>query len=227
MPSFRYGGSMNKINVLITEDHKTVRQGLKMIIAAETDMEVVGEAGNGHEAINLARRLHPDVVIMDISMPDLNGIEATAELKKIAPSVKILTLTRHTDKAYIQKLMQAGVSGYVLKQSESDEMIRAIRKIAAGGNYLDPAITEMVFDICAINPGKQQSEIQYARLSARESEVLRLISRGFSNKEISVQLKTSIKTIETQKAAALRKLNISGRNEIVNYAILQGWLQDD
>ncbi len=218
---------MNKINVLITEDHKTVRQGLKMIVAAETDMEVVGEAGNGHEAIKLTRELQPDVIIMDISMPELNGIEATEELKKIAPSVKILTLTRHTDKAYIHKLMQAGVSGYVLKQSEPDELIRAIRKIAGGGNYLDPAITETVFDICATKQDKPHGEVRYAKLSDRESEVLRLISRGFSNKEIAVQLKTSIKTIETQKSSALRKLNISGRNEIVNYAILQGWLQDN
>jgi DNA-binding NarL/FixJ family response regulator len=218
---------MNKIRILITEDHKTVRKGLKMIIAAESDMEVVGEADNGQEAIDLVRTLEPDLVIMDISMPELNGIEATVELKKIAPSVKILTLTRHIDKAYIHESMQAGVSGYVLKQSESDEMLRAIRKIFEGGNYLDPAITAIVFDICTTKQTKQRGEIQFVKLSARESEVLRLISRGYSNKEISVQLKTSVKTIETQKATALRKLNISGRNEIVDYAILQGWLQEN
>jgi DNA-binding NarL/FixJ family response regulator len=218
---------MSKIRILITEDHKTVRQGLKMIVAAETDMEVVGEAGNGQEAIALAQELKPDVVIMDISMPGLNGIEATTELKKIAPFIKILTMTRHTDRAYIRKLMQAGVSGYVLKQSESEELLRAIRKIAAGENYLDPAITEMVFDLCAPKQNKQRGEIESIPLSERESEVLRLISRGYSNKEIAVRLKTSVKTIETQKASALRKLNISGRNEIVDYAILQGWLREN
>lgn len=217
---------MSKISVLITEDHKTVRQGLKMIVAAETDMEVVGEAGNGQEAIALAQELQPDIIIMDISMPGLNGIEATTELKKIAPFIKILTMTRHTDRAYIRKLMEAGVSGYVLKQSESEELLRAIRKIAAGENYLDPAITEMVFDLCAPKQNKQRGEIASTPLSERESEVLRLISRGYSNKEIAVRLKTSVKTIETQKASALRKLNISGRNEIVDYAILQGWLQE-
>jgi DNA-binding NarL/FixJ family response regulator len=198
-----------------------------MIVAAETDMEVVGEAGNGQEAIALAQELKPDVVIMDISMPGLNGIEATTELKKIAPFIKILTMTRHTDRAYIRKLMQAGVSGYVLKQSESEELLRAIRKIAAGENYLDPAITEMVFDLCAPKQNKQRGEIESIPLSERESEVLRLISRGYSNKEIAVRLKTSVKTIETQKASALRKLNISGRNEIVDYAILQGWLREN
>jgi len=218
---------MNKIRVLITEDHKTVRQGLKMIIAAEMDMEVVGEADNGHEAVNLAQQLQPDVIIMDISMPVLNGIEATTEIKSCAPSVKILTLTRHDDKAYIHKLLQSGISGYVLKQSETNELLSAIRKIASGGNYLDPAITERVFDICTTKQVKELGEIQFMRLSNRESEVLRLISRGYSNKEISVQLKTSIKTIETQKAAAMRKLNITGRTEIINYAILQGWLQDN
>jgi DNA-binding NarL/FixJ family response regulator len=164
---------------------------------------------------------------MDISMPGLNGIEATTELKKIAPFIKILTMTRHTDRAYIRKLMQAGVSGYVLKQSESEELLRAIRKIAAGENYLDPAITEMVFDLCAPKQNKQRGEIESIPLSERESEVLRLISRGYSNKEIAVRLKTSVKTIETQKASALRKLNISGRNEIVDYAILQGWLREN
>lgn len=218
---------MNKIRVLIAEDHKTVRQGLKMIIAAETDMDVVGEANSGQEALKLAQMLEPDVIIMDISMPELNGIEATTEIKKTVPSVKVLTLTRHIDKAYIQRSMQAGVFGYVLKQSESTEMLRAIRKIAAGGNYLDPAITETVFDLCSTKQTKQRGETQFAKLSERESEVLRLISRGFSNKEIASQLKTSVKTIETQKAAALRKLNISGRNEIVDYAILQGWLREN
>jgi two-component system response regulator NreC len=218
---------MSEIRVLIAEDHKTVREGLKMIVAAETDMKIVGEAGNGREAIRLAQELQPDVVVMDISMPELNGLIASAKLKRIAPDIKILTLTRHTNKAYLQELLQAGVSGYVLKQSEPDELLRAIRIIAGGGNYLDPAMTRTVFDICAIKQNKKHNEIKNESLSERESEVLRLIARGYSNKEIALQLQTSIKTIETQKAAALQKLNIHGRNEIVNYAILQGWLQEN
>jgi two-component system response regulator NreC len=220
------GRKMSEICVLIAEDHKTVRTGLKMIIDAETDMKVVGEAGDGREAIRLAQELQPDVLVMDISMPELNGLVATAKLKRIAPAIKILTLTRHTDKAYLQELMQAGISGYVLKQSETEEMLRAIRVVASGGNYLDPAITGNVFTMFDVNQNKQRGEVSGEPLSDRESEVLRLIARGYSNKEIGEQLGTSVKTIETQKANALRKLNINGRNEIVSYAILQGWLQE-
>lgn len=217
---------MSEIRVLIAEDHKTVQEGLKMIIAAEADMKVVGVAGDGREAIRLAQELRPNVVVMDISMPELNGLKASEELKKIAPDIKLLTLTRHTDKAYLQELMQAGVSGYVLKQSEPDELLRAIRIVANGGNYLDPTLTSNVFNIVTGQQNKQRGELSGEALSDRESEVLRLIALGFSNKEIAAQLETSVKTIETQKASALRKLNIRGRNEIVSYAILQGWLQE-
>lgn len=216
---------MNEIRVLIAEDHKTVRKGLKMIIEAESDMTVVGEAGDGNEAIHLARQLVPDIIVMDISMPELNGIKATTELKKIDPKIKILSLTRHTDKAYLRELISSGVDGYVLKQSDSDELLRAIRVITSGGNYLDPAISDKVFDLVAKNQ-KQRGEIQGELLSEREAEVLRLIARGYSNKEIAARLETSVKTIESQKASALQKLNIRGRNEIVNYAILQGWLRE-
>jgi DNA-binding NarL/FixJ family response regulator len=218
---------MGEIRILVAEDHKTVRTGLKMIIDAETDMKVVGEAGDGREAIRLAQELQPDVLVMDISMPEVNGLVAAAKLKRIAPAIKILTLTRHSDKAYLQELMQAGISGYVLKQSESEEMLRAIRVVAGGGNYLDPAITGNVFSMFGENHNKQRGEVHGEILSDRESEVLRLIARGYSNKEIAERLETSVKTIETQKASALRKLNISGRNEIVSYAILQGWLQEN
>ncbi len=217
---------MIDIRVLIAEDHKTVRTGLKMIIDAETDMKVIAEAGDGREAIRLAQELKPDVLVMDISMPELNGLVAAAKLKRIAPAIRILTLTRHSDKAYLQELLQAGVSGYVLKQSDSEEMLRAIRVVASGGNYLDPAIAGNLFSMFAVNQNRQRGEIRGELLSERESEVLRLIARGYSNKEIAGQLETSVKTIETQKANALRKLDISGRNEIVSYAILQGWLQE-
>ena len=218
---------MSVIRILIAEDHKTVREGLKLIIEAEADMKVVGEAGDGRETVRLASELEPNVIVMDISMPELNGLAASAKLKSIAPDIKILTLTRHTDKAYLRELLQAGVSGYVLKQSESSEMLRAIRSIAAGGSYLDPAITSDVFSIIYGNQNKLRGETEGNSLSARESKVLRLIARGYSNKEIAAQLDISVKTVETQKALAMRKLNINRRNEIVEYAILQGWLQED
>jgi DNA-binding NarL/FixJ family response regulator len=121
---------MDKLRVLLADDHETVREGIKLIIDAQDDMEVVGEAGDGREAIRLSQELLPDVLVMDVSMPELNGLKAAAKLKRVAPAIKILTLTRHTDEAYLQELLQAGVSGYVLKQSASDELLRAIRAIA-------------------------------------------------------------------------------------------------
>jgi DNA-binding NarL/FixJ family response regulator len=217
---------MSEIRVLIAEDYKTVRNGLKLIIDSENDLTVVGEAGDGREAIRLAFEVRPDVLVMDISMPGLNGLEATKQLKKLAPAIKIVTWTRHTDKAYLQELLQAGISGYVLKQSEAEELLRAIRVVAGGGNYLDPAVAGNVFDIFGANRKKNRGETQGEPLSDRESEVLRLIAKGYSNKEIAAQFHSSVKTIETQKAAAMRKLGISGRNEIVSYAILQGWLKE-
>lgn len=218
---------MSEIRILIAEDHKTVSEGLKLIIEAEPDMKVVGQAGDGRTAIAMAQELMPDVLIMDISMPELNGLVATATIKRIAPSIEILTLTRHTDKAYLKELLQAGVSGYVLKQSESSEMIRAIRNIANGENYLDPAITADVLSIISGSQNKQRGEVSGEPLSERESEVLRLVALGYSNKEIAEQLEISIKTVESLRANAMRKLDISGRNEIVDYAIIQGWFQEN
>ena len=136
----------NKLRILIAEDHEIVRSGLKLTVESQPDMEVVGEAGDGREAIRLAEELKPDLILMDVSMPVLNGLTAAAKLCRIMPEVKILTLTRHTDDAYLQELLQAGVSGYVLKQSAPDELIRAIRAVANGDKYLDPAIAGKVFD---------------------------------------------------------------------------------
>jgi len=128
----------NKLKILLSEDHQTVREGLKLIFDSQDDMETIGETGNGREITELALELQPDVVLMDISMPELNGLIATARLKRIAPGIKILTLTRHTDDSYLRELLQAGVSGYVLKQSPSSELLPAVRTVAEGGNYIDP-----------------------------------------------------------------------------------------
>jgi two-component system response regulator NreC len=217
---------MSEIRVLLADDHKIVRTGLRLIIDAEPDMEVVGEASNGHEAIERTKELKPDVLVADISMPGVNGLVAAATVKRIAPGVKILTLSRHTDKAYLQELLQAGISGYVLKQSDSEEMLKGIRVIAKGGEYLDPALTGNIFNLLSSGAEGQNIDLRGAKLSDREADVLRRIARGYSNREIADQLQTSVKTIESQKASALRKLNIKERTEIVGYAMLQGWLTE-
>ena len=217
----------DKLRILIAEDHETVRDGIKLIIESQPDMTVVGEAGDGREAIRLAEELKPDIVLMDVSMPELNGLLATAKLKRIMPDVKILTLTRHTDEAYLQELLQAGVSGYVLKQSATAELLRAVRAVARGGKYLDPAIAGKVFDGYTERISKPRGDLIGAPLSARESETLRFIALGYSNQEIAEQFDISVKTVEAHKTNARQKLNLKTRKDIIGYAILQGWMQDN
>ncbi len=216
-----------KLRILIAEDHKTVREGLKLIVNSQDDMETVGEADDGREAIKLAQELAPDLVLMDISMPELNGLTATATLKRLRPKIKVLALTRHTDDAYLQELIQAGASGYILKQSAPTELLRAIRFVAEGGSYLDPSLTGKVFAGFAESQNKRRGETYGAALSSRELETLRYIALGYSNKEIAEKFDLSVKTIEAHKANALKKLNIESRREIISYAILQGWMQEN
>lgn len=214
-----------KLRVLLAEDHQTVREGVKLLVNAQPDMEVVGEASDGDEAIAEVQRLGPDILLMDISMPGLNGLRATKKLRAMASDVKILTLSRHTDDGYLQQLLAAGANGYVLKQSAPTNLITAIREVANGNAYLDPALTRKVIGGYAERSQSLRGE-GHKELTDRESEVLRLISLGYSNKEIGTSLDLSVKTIEVHKANAMRKLGIAGRIDIVRYAILQGWMQD-
>lgn len=217
---------MSKIRVLLVEDHRTVRQGVRLLLDAQPDVEVVGEAGDGRTALNLARELKPDVVLMDVSMPEMNGLRATQKLSEEQPHVRVLALTRYTDRAYMQQLLQAGAAGYVLKQSDPSVLLQAVRSVVAGGNYLDPAITgKALSGYFGRRPGSESGAEM--NLSAREAEVLRLIALGYSNKEIAARLSLSVKTVEAHKANAMRKLDMTSRIDIVRYAMLQGWLQDN
>jgi two-component system, NarL family, response regulator NreC len=211
------------LRILLADDHVTVRYGLKLLIDQQPDMEVVCEAGDGREAIQLAASSRIDVIVMDISMPGMNGLVATRKLKQLQPGIAIVTLTRHGDDAYLQELLRAGVSGYVLKQSAPAELLQAIRAAAAGGQYLDSSLTARVTAAFVSREGKQIEKSQ-GKVSERESAVLRLIASGYSNKEIASQLSLSVKTIEAHKANAMRKLDLNGRIDIVKYAKLQGWL---
>lgn len=214
------------IKIILAEDHKTVREGIKLLVNAQSDMEVVGEAGDGEMALTIAKELKPDMVLMDISMPGMNGLKATKKLRELYPDIKILTLTRHTDDGYLQQLIGAGANGYVLKQSAPTELINAIRSIGEGKAYLDPALTERVMGGYMSKAASRRGETK-GELTGRESETLRLIAWGYSNKEIGARLDLSVKTIEAHKANAMRKLDISSRIDIVRYAILQGWMQDN
>ena len=213
---------MSKLRIVLADDHETVREGLKMIVNAQDDMEVVGFAGDGREAVARAQELLPDVLVMDISMPKLNGLKATRKLTNVCPQVKVLTLSRHADDGYIRELLAAGACAYVLKQSAPSELIHAIRAVAAGGKYIDPKLTAKVVNSYSERARGEAKGV----LSDRESEVLRLIALGYSNKEIGASLSLSVKTIEVHKANAMRKLNITSRIDLVRYAVFQGWLQD-
>jgi DNA-binding NarL/FixJ family response regulator len=212
------------LRILLADDHVTVRHGLKLLIDSQADMKVVSEASDGKSAIQNAIALKPHVIVMDISMPGMNGLAATLALKQKQPDVAIVTLTRHGDDAYVQELLRAGVSGYVLKQSAPAELLQAIRAAAAGGLYLDSALTARVTARLLGRADKVNKPA--ATLSERESEVLRLIASGHSNKEIDGRLSLSVKTVEAHKANAMRKLGLRGRIDIVKYAVLQGWLEN-
>jgi DNA-binding NarL/FixJ family response regulator len=213
------------LRVMLADDHVTVRHGLKLLIDGQTDMKVVAEASDGAEAVQRALAVKPDVVVMDISMPGMNGLVATRTLKQQQPDLAVITLTRHGDDAYLQELLRAGVSGYVLKQSAPAELLQAIRVAASGGQYLDSTLTPRVTAGFLAREGKRVGKAG-ATISERESGVLRLIASGYSNKEIAARLDLSVKTVEAHKANAMRKLGLTGRIDIVKYAILQGWLDN-
>ncbi|HYB96319.1 MAG TPA: response regulator transcription factor [Vicinamibacterales bacterium] len=214
----------SKLRILLADDHETVREGLRMILNAQPDMQVVGTAGDGREAITQAEQITPDIVIMDISMPGLNGLAATQQLTERLPAAKVLTLTRHADSSYLQQLLRAGASGYVLKQSRPAELLHAIRAVASGGKYLDASMTAPVIGSYA-RPAAPIPE-PVTPLSPRETEVLRMIAWGNTNKEIAARLDLSVKTVEAHKANGMRKLRMRGRIDIVRYALLQGWLNE-
>ncbi len=217
---------MNKLRILLAEDHEMMREGIKLLVNRQTDMETVGETDNGRAAVALALELKPDVVVMDISMPELNGLKATERLKKQCPEIKVLTLTRHADDAYLRQLLKAGASGYLLKKSASGELVRALRTVAAGGTYLDPAVTGRVVSD-ALGRRTPRGVPPDKDLSGREEEVLRLTAWGYANKEIAARLDISVKTVEVYKTRAMEKMGMKNRIDIVRYALLQGWLQDN
>jgi DNA-binding NarL/FixJ family response regulator len=216
---------LKKLRILLADDHALLRDGLKALVDVQADMEVVGEADNGRTAWLKATELLPDIVVMDVSMPELNGIQATEKLKADCPEIKVLALTAYKDKGYLDQLLKVGASGYVLKLSAAEELIKAIRVVAAGDIYLDPEMADKVTD-SYVRKQFLRGVSRQKELTDREEEVLRLTAQGYSNKEIAAKLSISVKTVESHKANLMEKLELRSRTEIVRYAVRQGWLQD-
>jgi two-component system response regulator NreC len=214
-----------KLRILLVEDHETVRQGLKLLINREPDLEVVGEANDGDQAVQCGSSSDLDVVVMDISMPGVSGMIATRRLKELRPHLPVVSLTRHADQTFLEELLRSGGSAYVLKQSPHAELLRAIRAAAAGQQYIDPALTHHLAAPFTSGERKRTGRAS-PTLSDRETEVLRFVAQGHSNKEIAARLDLSNKTIEVHKANAMRKLGLAGRIELLRYALHVGWLHD-
>jgi DNA-binding NarL/FixJ family response regulator len=214
---------MGNLRIVLADDHAVVREGLKALINATPGMAVVGEAADGRRACELVEELRPDVAVLDVSMPEMSGGQATVRLRQTCPEVKVLALTVHEDRGYLRRLLSAGATGYVLKRSAADELIRAVRTVAGGGVYLDPALAGKVVGGFVRRPDSEAPAGE--ELSDREAAVVRLIAAGHGNKEIAAQLDVSTKTVETYKSRALEKLGLQSRADLVRYAVERGWLQ--
>lgn len=216
---------MARIRVLVADDHAIVREGVRMILGQEPDIEVVGEAGDGQQALDLVATVHPQVVIMDISMPGVGGIEATQRLKATHPEVQVLALTMHEDETYVFQLLRAGAAGYVLKRAAAQDLVQAVRAAARGEAFLYPSIARKVVEdyLKRVESGEERE--RYDGLTTREKEILTLIAQGLSNQQIAEKLFISIKTVQTHRAHILEKLGLHDRTELVRYAIRKGLIQ--
>jgi two-component system response regulator NreC len=208
---------MNKIRILLADDHAVVRQGFKMILAAQPDMEIVGEAGNGREALDLAGQLQPDIVVMDVAMPELNGIEATRRLTDLAPRARVLALSMHKDSVYVREILRAGARGYLLKDSISSDLLAAVRAVARGEGYLSPGVSDAV-----LNDYRRHVTDPIDLLTSREREVLQMIAEGKTNKEIAVVLNLSVYTVDAHRGRIMEKLNLHSATDLVRFAVRCG-----
>jgi DNA-binding NarL/FixJ family response regulator len=208
---------MKRIRILLADDHAVVRQGFKMILAAQPDMEIVGEAGNGREAVELAERLKPEVVVMDVSMPELNGIEATRRLAGSAPHTRVLALSMHKDSVYVREILRAGARGYLLKDSVADDLVSAVRAVAGGEGYISPQVSNAVLD-----DYRRHVTNPIDLLTSREREVLQMLAEGKTNKEIAGVLNLSVYTVDAHRGRIMEKLNLHSVNELVRFAVRNG-----
>ena len=211
---------MKRIRILLADDHAVVRQGFKMILAAQPDMEIVGEAANGREAVELAEQLRPDVVVMDVSMPELNGIEATRRLASLVPRARVVALSMHKDSVYVREILHAGARGYLLKDSGAADLVAAIRAVASGESYLSPAVSGAVLD-----DYRRHATNPIDLLTSREREVLQMLAEGKTNKEIAGVLNLSVYTVDAHRGRIMEKLNLHSIGELVRFAVRNGLIE--
>jgi len=213
---------MKKVRLLIADDHKIFRQGIKKLLEEEQDLQVVGEAADGREVVKKATELKPDIILMDIAMANLNGLEATKQIKKVLPESKIIMLTMHKNEEYVLQSFQAGASGYILKEGAVEELVSAIRSIHADKSFLSPTVSKTLVDAYLRKMETGKTETPFDLLTDREREVLQLIAEGFTNREVAKQLFISVKTVEAHRAHIMQKLNIHDIAKLVKYAIQKG-----
>ncbi len=217
---------MDRICILLADDHAILREGIRALLEDQPDMAVVGEAADGRQAVELARKLEPDIVVMDIGMPLLNGLEATRQIKRDRPQVAVLVLTMHDNEEYVSQLLTAGASGYVLKRAASSELVTAIRAVAAGQNYLSPAVTKVLIEgYIGRKPAGPAILDPFDTLTAREREVLQLVAEGHTNSEIARLLSISLKTVKAHRSNLMQKLGLHDRGELIKLAIQRGIIE--
>jgi len=207
--------------ILLADDHRIVRQGLRALLEAEADFSLVGETGDGLEAIKLAERLQPDVIVLDLMMPGINGLEATRQISDNCPQTRVVILSMHADEAYVLEALRNGASGYVLKDSSADDLVRAVREVEAGRRYLSPPLSERAIE--AYTRKAQETSLDpYEKLTNREREVLHLAAEGHSSTEIAERLSISSRTVETHRANMMRKLELRSQTDLIRYALKRG-----
>jgi DNA-binding NarL/FixJ family response regulator len=217
---------MNRVRVLLADDHAVLRAGLRLLLEAEPNMVVIGEAADGRQAVTMAQELRPDVLLLDLTMPRLGGLDALGELRRLVPECRVLVLTMHNDEGYLRRALAAGAAGYVLKQADDRELLVALRAVVRGEVYVPPALAPMLLEDLLPQRARVAPSAQEC-LSDREEEVIRLVAQGYTSQEVADQLSLAVSTVETYRARAMQKLGLHGRVQLVRYALQAGWLREE
>jgi two-component system, NarL family, response regulator NreC len=213
---------MRKIRILLADDHQLMRSGLRLLIEQQSDLSVVGEAADGREAVALAKSLRPDVAVMDITMPNLNGIEAAHQIKQSQPEIAVIVLSMHPDESYVLRALKSGAKGYLLKDSAESDLIQAVRAVAHGKSFFSPTVSKVLLDDYVRKLQRTGAEDAYDLLTPREREILQLVAEGKSNKDVANLLNLSVYTVETHRSNIMQKLHLKGVPELTLYAVRKG-----